>query len=300
MLDDPEPADPRGPMQDLRGGPSDTAWRRRVCDDCVGTWQPWGLWDKCEHRERSAALSKRRKKYYEAFELADQLDAAHGVEGVELVLYTFTPPGTIRQDYEFDGWAIGRPGHELYEPIWKPRDMQADWADHMTSMFAGLRRTHLWEETGVTGGIWAYECKARQAGDHVCFHRQCKCYKHPRTGKPCCACDAGHEHCDRGDHYRTVTRDEWHPHLHVVARKQPGRPAKRSAKALTAYTQEHGFGYVDVDSRRSGNLQWAVRYATKYCAKQRIAGTRTTGVFGDLVGKITAVESHRRMMRNLR
>lgn len=291
------------PLQDLRDTVAGTV-RHTTCADCLDGINPGGphynVWYKCARCERGHATRRRRARYLSAFDRADQLNDYD----VELVLLTFTPPGIVEQEWTYRGMAIeemkaenrwvGLPP-EPKEYDFRRTNMETAWRERYRKMFRKLIRTQMWSKLGFAGGCAAYECKRRKAGEYVCYHRQCKCYK----GR--CACKAGLEHCRDPTHYRKVEQDEWHPHLHVVARKKRGPQYPRGKAAgvrIDEYTKARGFGFVNYDNRRSGDLLRAVRYATKYVTKAPV-GSRNMWTFGDLYGMMALVEAERKQVREM-
>lgn len=288
------------PLQDMRDTVARTV-RHTACADCLAWLTPLSPWYKCGPCERGHATRRRRARYLSAFDRADQLNDYD----VELVLLTFTPPGIVEQEWtyreehrwEFEArcvpWILVRDDPKEYAD--RPTDMEREWSKRYREIFRKLIRTEMWSKLGFTGGCAAYECKRRKAGEYVCYHRQCKCHK----GR--CACKAGLKHCHDPTHYRKVEQDEWHPHLHVVARKKRGPEYPRGKAAgvqIDEYMKARGFGFVNYDNRRSGNLLRAVRYATKYVTKAPV-GTRNMWTFGDLYGMMALVEAERKHAREM-
>jgi len=292
------------PLQDLRDTVAGTV-RHTACADCLDWLTILNPWYKCAQCERGHATRRRRARYLSAFDRADQLNDYD----VELVLLTFTPPGIVERGEPQWHWFellpkaaenampyVGDPSKvEVVETYIEAPDPEALWRERYRKMFRKLIRTQMWSKLGFAGGCAAYECKRRKAGEYVCYHRQCKCYK----GR--CACKAGLEHCRDPTHYRKVEQDEWHPHLHVVARKKRGRQYPRGKAAgvrIDEYTKARGFGFVNYDNRRSGDLLRAVRYATKYVTKAPV-GSRNMWTFGDLYGMMALVEAERKQAREM-
>lgn len=290
MLDAPGSGeeDPR-PVQDLRDSTASPSGARPVCPDCLakqagleGVERRFAQCDACKDKSR---LACKRKRYMRAFATADDLLGLP----VEIVMVTITPPTLEeRAPYGPVRYAQAPPkahkiGKDTWTPTWK------DWRGCYIWLFNNLRRTAMWDQCGFVGGIYAFEEKRREPGEWISCAKSCCKGQNPRGVL-----------CPHNGYGREATDDDTHPHLHIVCRKltAPFYASQRVAQAmLSEYTEGHGFGYVRIDKKRSGNLLRAVRYCTKYVTKDTRSDARSCSVWGDLHGKITANQTTDRARR---